>query len=110
MRTWLGVSAAGLLAGGPAAAFYFPGWPADGLPRAPTLLGPSVRLWTPPGQPGGDRPPPPIDRPPTDIPPGEWVDKPPAPQVVPEPATIALAALGLGAIAVRRSWATRQPG
>lgn len=104
MRTGLTAGAVGLLAAGPAAAFYFPGWPADGLPRGPTLLGPSVQQWTPPPlwPWSGYGTPPPLDRPA----PGD--ERPPAPQVVPEPATLALAALGLGAVAVRR--ATRRPG
>ena len=89
MRTWVTLAATALVAG-PAAAFYFPGWPADGLPRPPNLyeyqvsVGPAdvftdTRFSQPPG--GASATP---------------------PRTVPEPATLLLAAMGLATVLVRR--------
>jgi hypothetical protein len=106
IRTAAGIVAAALaLVIDPPAArgFYFAGWPGAGLPAPLTLI--------PPGAP------------PEGNPPGEWfaAEKPPdhlaepvrppsggpgevGPVValVPEPATLALAAVGLGVLAARR--------
>lgn len=96
MRTWLMGGAAGLAVAGPASAFYFPSWPADGLPRTPTLYGPSIQQWTPPPNTDGTD----VSRPPFS--PTGTRGTTVSPQTVPEPATLLLAAVGIGAVWVKR--------
>ena len=96
MRCFAAV-AAGLVASNGASAFFFKGWPGDGLPRERTLLPPSTQTTEPPGETEWPpyRPPPP-DQPPGEQPPG---GNPPG---VPEPATGLLAAVGVGVLALAR--------
>lgn len=82
------VAAGGLAPAAPA--FYWVGWPGAGTTQPPTIVSQTERV---------DHRPPPGVTPPNDTPPG---DKPPDnPKGVPEPATVALAGVGLGALAVR---------
>ncbi len=96
---WLAAPMVVTLTAGPAAAFYFPGYPGDGLPPRPTVMAPGVaRLALPPD---GIRADDPLD-PPTfldSLGPPPLLDPPPD---VPEPATLALAVAGVGVVAVRR--------
>jgi hypothetical protein len=89
-------------AAGPADAFYFPGWPADGLPRTPMLYGSNTGYGPGPIQTEVfiSQPPPRFVEPP---------DRPETPQTVPEPATLALAVLGLGAVGVCRKARGQRP-
>ena len=87
MRRGMWACAVALVAAGPAAAFYFPGWPADGLRTVPTLYGPSVGVAPP--EPAVDRA---FTRP--------LLAPQAEPPRVPEPSTLVLA--GIGLLAVRR--------
>jgi PEP-CTERM motif-containing protein len=89
-------AAVGLVAANGASAFFFKGWPGDGLPRERSLLPPSTQTNQPPGE--TEWPP---YRPPTDQPPPEEHPKP-TPPGVPEPATGLLAAFGVGVAAIAR--------
>ncbi len=111
---WLAAVVLGLTAAPAAHAFYFSGWPGDGVPRAHTLINPvAPRIGNPPSgqdrtipgdnndsdqQPprGGGGPPPGG----SDTGPGGG--GPSSHPVTPEPGTAALAVLGLGAVAVAR--------
>jgi MYXO-CTERM domain-containing protein len=99
-----------LVAGGPARAFYWYGWPGSRLTVQQTLItpphqetpgNPPVVVVTPP--PGtGHTPPPPVGPP---VP----IDQPPVgPTHTPEPSTALLGALGLGALATVRRWRKKQ--
>ena len=84
---------AGMGLGGSAQAFYFRGWPGDGVPKPPILVTPNA--------PTDDNPP--SARPPE--PPGVTPQSPGGPNGpsgTPEPATLALAAVGLGVLAWRK--------
>jgi hypothetical protein len=85
--------AVGLVVSNGAGAFFFKGWPGDGLPRERTLLPPSTQTTEPPGETEWPpyRPPPPGEGPKGGNPPG-----------VPEPATGLLAAVGVGVVALAR--------
>ena len=76
-------------------AFYFAGWPGDGIPRTPSLITP--------GQSSNQIVPSPLfsDELKTRIPVERTGTETPA---TPEPTTAALAVLGLGAVAVVRAW------
>ena len=76
-------------------AFYFAGWPGDGIPRTPSLITP--------GQSSSQIVPSPLfsDELKTRIPVERTSTETPA---TPEPTTAALAVLGLGAVAVVRAW------
>jgi len=92
--------AAGMLMTNGASAFFFKGWPGDGLPRERTLLPPSSQNNEPPGE--TEWPPyrPPTEPPPTKPPPtGPTGENPPG---VPEPATGLLAMVGIGVAAFAR--------
>ena len=93
---WAAVLAVGATASGPASAFYFKGWPGDGLQPPPSLIQsnappwgnpPSGRLFTDESAVYGK--------------PREWTEGQSSPQV-PEPATLVLAAAGLIGLGVRR--------
>lgn len=75
----------------PAQAFFFRGWPGSGLPKPPVLITPKA--------PTDDNPP--SGRPPEDDNP-KTPHTPQGPNGVPEPGTLVLAAVGLGALALRR--------
>jgi hypothetical protein len=84
--------AVGLVVANGASAFFFKGWPGDGLPRERTLLPPSTQTTEPPGE---TEQPPYWPPPPTERPEGN-------PPGVPEPATGLLAAVGVGVVALAR--------
>jgi hypothetical protein len=83
--------AIGLFAANGASAFFFKGWPGDGLPRERSLLPPSTQTNQPPGE---------TEWPPY-VPPGPGPGPGPNPGV-PEPATAVLAAVGVGVAALLR--------
>jgi hypothetical protein len=91
-------------------AFYFGGWPGDGLPKTRTLLPENApKEGSPPSaQLREERPPPDTFKDerenPTVVPPTETPETPPP--VVPEPTTVALAGLGIG-VAVLARWRRR---
>ncbi|MFO0848660.1 MAG: hypothetical protein U0871_08915 [Gemmataceae bacterium] len=87
---WAAVLAVGATSAGPASAFYFKGWPGDGLRTPPSLIQPSAPSWANPPSVRTWTEPPPITRPPK-----EWTEEPNRPQQVPEPATLVLAPTGL---------------
>jgi hypothetical protein len=93
---WAAAATVGLVAANGAGAFFFKGWPGDGLPRERTLVPPSTQTNEPPDETEWPpyRPPPP-DRTPT----GPDGKNPPG---VPEPATAVLAAVGVGVAALAR--------
>lgn len=89
LRFGLVTAAAGGLA--PAApAFYWVGWPGAGTTQPPSIVSQTERVEY--------RPPPGVREP---EPPGGTEQPPEKPEGVPEPATLALAAAGLGVLAVR---------
>ncbi len=88
------------LSAAPATAFYFPGYPGDGMPLRPTVMAPGIER--PGSQPSPILAEDPLD--PSSADPPLPLDPPPD---VPEPATVALAAIGVGVVAVRR-WVRRQ--
>ena len=92
--TGLVAAAAVALSAGPAAAFYWRGWPGSRVVETPTLI-------PVPTDNRGNPTPNPFPFPPTEntyVPP----EGPPAPNSVPEPATGLAGLLGLGALAVAR--------
>jgi hypothetical protein len=82
--------------GSSAQAFYFRGWPGDGVPKPPTIIKPTA---PPEDNPPSGRPRPPT--PPVDTPRGPTGGENP-PSGTPEPGTLALAAIGLGALVLRQ--------
>jgi hypothetical protein len=84
---------------GSAPAFYFKGWPGDGLKTPPSLIQPTAPSWSnpPSGRTDTDQHTPPNT-------PHESTDqpKPPTPQETPEPGTLVLAAMGLAGMGLRR--------
>jgi hypothetical protein len=81
----------------PASAFYFRGWPGDGVPRDRNLVAPKDRFTdTRPGR-TTDRPPGPDD-----FPPGPSGPPQPPGSATPEPGSVVLAAIGLGLVGVLR--------
>jgi len=77
-----------LLAPGSARAFYWPGWPGAGVTEPPSITPKQIEKELPP-------PKTPID--PVD-----------PPKQVPEPATLVIAGLGLGALGLQRVWKRRK--
>jgi hypothetical protein len=84
-------AAVGLIVAAEAQAFFFKGWPGDGLPRERTLIPPGANT---PGNPP---------------PPNFWIEEPPepppgnqSPPEIPEPSTVLLAAVGAGVVALAR--------
>ena len=75
-------------------AFFFRGWPGDGIPKTPVIITPKAH--------NDDNPP--SGRTPDDWPPGTTYTPqgPGGPNGVPEPGTLALAAVGLGVLALRK--------
>ena len=93
---WAAAVAVGLAAANGASAFFFKGWPGDGIPRERTLVPPGNTIDNPRQQPPEWPPEQPPWNPPPEKPPEE---KPPG---VPEPATAVLAAVGAGLLAFAR--------
>lgn len=97
-RRWpafLAATASLVAVAAPAPAFYWIGWPGSGVQQPPTIISEQVKV--------EHRPP----KPPTDPPGGSVREEPPTPEEVPEPASLGLAAAGLGVLTVRW-WRKRQ--
>jgi len=99
---WLAAATLILATTADARAFFFKGWPGDGLLRTPTLLGPRPN----PGD-HDDQPPGGINEPNPDDGSKPGGESPVLP-AVPEPGTVVLAAVGLGALALARRRASRR--
>jgi PEP-CTERM motif len=94
------------LALSPAArAFFFRGWPGEGVPKVPTLTRP-IPTDTDSRPPGVIREPNPDDH--TSAPGGGSPNTPVSPAGTPEPGTAVLAALGAGVVALAR-WRRKRP-
>jgi hypothetical protein len=100
---WLIAGAVGVLTAGEAPAFYFKGWPGDGLVNPPSLIQSTAPTW---GNPPSGR----LyeDMNPVSRPPREWTGETEAPQQVPEPTALVLAAVGIAGMGVRRLAARRR--
>ena len=99
---WLTAATLILATTADARAFFFKGWPGDGLLRTPTLLGPRPNPGDHDDQPPGFEPSSGFG---SLIPPG---GESPVLPAVPEPGTVVLAAVGLGALALARRRASRR--
>ncbi len=78
-----------VLAASPASAFYFRGWPGDGIPRDRNLVSPNDRFTA--AQPGR-----------TETPHDDFDDHPPTNTQTPEPGSLVLAAIGVGVLGLWR--------